>query len=190
MAQERLNVAASTDLLDQYKWALAHVEGTTRAEKATLASVLQLADDERRVAAYVEEMVATIDQISQAHLAALQTHMEAVAAKLHCDPVRIRLTDLERSAARMVPQPTARVKEKGYGGWRSFLQEVSPEARQQYPYGDRVASTGEVNLLINGTNSVLDINKMLDAQNRTMSDLQAIINYIEILKLAGLVEGM
>ena len=29
---------------------------------------------------------------------------------------------------------------------------------------------------------------MLDGQNRTTSDLQAIFNYIEILKLAGLVE--
>ena len=188
MAQERLNVATPGNLLDQYKWALAHVEGTTIAEKATLESVLQLAEDKERVGAYVEEMKATIDKISQAHLAALETHMEAVAAKLNRDPVRIQLTDLERSAARMAPKPTARVKEKGYGGWRSFLQEVSPEARQQYPYGEGVASTGEVSLLINGKNSVLDIKKMLDAQNRTTSDLQAIINYIEVLKLAGLVE--
>jgi hypothetical protein len=45
-----------------------------------------------------------------------------------------------------------------------------------------------VNLLINGKNSVLDIKKMVDAQSRTTSDLQAIVNYIEVLKLAGLVE--
>jgi len=187
MAQERLNQATLDNLPEQYKWALAHVEGTTIAEKATLESVLQLAEDGRRVGAYVGEMKATIDQVSQAHLAALQTHMGAVAAKLNCDPVRVQLTDRERNAARMVPRPTTRVKEKGYGGWRSFLQEVSAEARQQNPY-DGVANTNEVNLLINGKNSVLDIKKMLDAQNRTTSDLQAIINYIEILRLAGLVE--
>jgi hypothetical protein len=188
MAQERLNQATLENLPEQYEWALAHVEGTTIAEKATLESVLQLADDERRVGSYIEDMKATIDQISQAHLAALETHMEAVAAKLHCGPVRAQLTDLEESAAKMVPRPTSRVRQNGYGGWRSFLQEVPPETSEQYPYSDGVASTGEVNLLINGKNSVLDIKKMLDAQNRTTSDLRAIINYIEVLKLAGLVE--
>jgi hypothetical protein len=35
---------------------------------------------------------------------------------------------------------------------------------------------------------VPDIKKMPDAQYRTMSDLQAIINCTEVLKLAGLVE--
>ena len=33
-----------------------------------------------------------------------------------------------------------------------------------------------------------DIKKMLDAQYDRTSDLQAIINFIEVLKLAGLVE--
>ena len=66
---------------------------------------------------------------------------------------------------------------------------MSAEARQQYPYGSGdIANTSELQLLINGQNSVLDIKKMLDGQNRNTSDLQAIFNYIEILKLAGLVE--
>ena len=64
---------------------------------------------------------------------------------------------------------------------------MSAEDRQGLPY-DGVANTGEVQLLIDGRHSVLDIKKMLDAQNRTTSDLQSIINYIEILRLAGLVE--
>jgi len=103
--------------------------------------------------------------------------------------VRIRMTDLERRASRMIPRPTALVTQDGYGGWREYLNAVSAEARQQYPYsGSDIANTGELNLLINGQNSVLDIKKLLDGQNRTTSDLQAIFNYIEILKLAGLVE--
>ena len=81
------------------------------------------------------------------------------------------------------------MKQDGYGGWRQYLNGVSAEARRQYPYGGgTIANTNEVNLLINGQNNVLDIKKMLDGQNRTTSDLQAILNYIEILKLAGLVE--
>jgi hypothetical protein len=51
-----------------------------------------------------------------------------------------------------------------------------------------LASTSELQLLIDGSHSVLDIKKMLDAQMRTTSDLQSIINYLEVLKAAGLVE--
>lgn len=50
------------------------------------------------------------------------------------------------------------------------------------------AHLSELNLHINGQNSVHDIKKMVDGQKGTTSDLQSIFNYIEILKLAGLVE--
>jgi len=36
--------------------------------------------------------------------------------------------------------------------------------------------------------NVYQIKQALDAQNRTPSDLQAIFNFLEVMKLAGLVE--
>ena len=45
------------------------------------------------------------DQVGEGHLAVIETHMEAVAAKLGTQPVRLRLTDLERDASRMIPRP-------------------------------------------------------------------------------------
>ena len=51
-----------------------------------------------------------------------------------------------------------------------------------------VANTAELQLLVNGRHSALDIKKMLDAQNERRSTLQAVLNYLEVLKLAGLVE--
>jgi hypothetical protein len=189
MGLERLNNATAEDFLDSYKWARAHVEASIINEKATLATILELAEDTDRVGEYLEEMHNMIDQVGEGHLSVIETHMNAVAAKLGAQPVRIRLTDLERNASRMVPRPTALVKQDGYGGWRQHLNGVSAEARRQYPYGgNAIANTNELQLLINGQNSVLDIKKLLDGQNRTTSDLQAILNYIEVLKLAGLVE--
>ena len=150
---------------------------------------MQLATDAGPVGDHVRGMQQTIDQVGEAHLSALETHMETIAAQLGTDPVRVQLTSLERDASRLVPRPTPLVRQNGYGGWRPLLQNVMAEERRQYPYGaSDIANTGELNLLINGRNSVLDIKKMLDAQFRTTSDLQAIINYVEILKLAGLVE--
>lgn len=63
----------------------------------------------------------------------------------------------------------------------------SPPASASVTISEGVTNTGELQLLVNGRNSVLDIKKMLDAQSRTTSDLQAVFNYLEILKAAGLV---
>lgn len=188
MGLERLNGATADNLPDSYRWARAHVEGSVINEKATLETVLQLTD-EPAIGEHVRGMQQTIDRIGEAHLSALAMHMQAVATRLGTEPVRLRPTDLERRASRIVPRPTALVKQDGYGGWRSYLQNVLAEGRQRFPYDAAdIANTSELNLLINGRNNVLDIKKMLDAQFKTPSDLQAIINYMEILKLAGLVE--
>jgi aminopeptidase YwaD len=186
IAQELLNVATSANLADQYKHARAFIEGTVMVEQETLETVLELAADQGRVGGYVEEMKGTVDAIGQAHLAALETHMEATAARLGVRPVSLQVTDLERQASRMVPRQTALVKRDGYTGWRQHLQGVSAEIQAQYPY--RGANTTEIQLLVDGRHSVLDIKTMLDAQSEEMADLQAVINYLEILKAAGLVE--
>jgi hypothetical protein len=186
VAQGILNGASAENFADQYKLARAHVTGTVMAEKETLESVLQLAEDEGRVGAYVEEMQRTVDAIGEAHLQALETHMEVAAAWLGTGTAQPRQTDLERKAARIVPRQTALVKGAGYTGWREHLQNVSDEVRSQYPY-QRV-NTSEIQLLVDGRHTALDIKVMLDAQSETLSDLQAVMNYLEVLKAAGLVE--
>jgi len=186
VAQGILNGASAENFADQYKLARAHVIGTVMAEKETLESVLQLAEDEGRVGDYVEEMQRTVDAIGEAHLQALETHMETASAWLGARPVQSRQTDLERQAARIVPRQTALVKGAGYTGWREHLQNVSDEVRSQYPY-QRV-NTSEIQLLVDGRHTALDIKVMLDAQSETLSDLQAVMNYLEVLKAAGLVE--
>lgn len=186
IAQELLNGATATDLADQYKHARAFIQGSVMDERETLESVLELADDEGRVGAYVEEMKQTIGTIGEAHLGALETHMEEVAARLGASPVQLRQSDLERRASRIVPRQTSLVKRDGYTGWRQHLQNVSEEVRAQYPY--QGVNTNEVQLLVDGRHSVLDIKVMLDAQSQEPADLQGVLNYLEILRAAGLVE--
>jgi aminopeptidase YwaD len=186
IAQELLNGATVDNLADQYKLARAHVLGTVMAEKETLESVLQLAQDEGQVGDYVEEMQGAVDAIGEAHLQALETHMEAAAARLGTPPAQPRQTDLEREASRIVPRQTALVKRDGYGGTRQHLETVSEEVLSQYP--SQGINTSELQHLIDGRHSALDIKVMLDAQSQTLSDMQAVLNYLEVLKAAGLVE--
>ena len=60
----------------------------------------------------------------------------------------------------MVPRQTALVKRDGYTGWREHLNAVSPELRSRYPY-EGLANASELQLLIDGKHTVLDIKKML-----------------------------
>jgi hypothetical protein len=51
-----------------------------------------------------------------------------------------------------------------------------------------MGNTAEIQCLINGTHSILDIVKMLDAQFQRKANLQSVMNYVQVLRLAGLVE--
>jgi len=186
IAQEKLNEATAANLPDQYRHARAYVQGTLMAEKETLESVLELASDRARVGAYVEAMKGTVDAIAAAHLEALETHMAAAATRLGARPVQLRPTELERTAGGIVPRQTALVKRDGYTGWRQHLQAVPQEVQARYPY--QGINTSEVQLLVDGRHTALDIKTMLDAQSETAADLQGVLNYLEILKAAGLVE--
>jgi aminopeptidase YwaD len=186
VAQGFLNGATSENFADQYKLARAHVTGTVMAEQETVESVLELAENEGPVGDYVEEMQAALGAIGEAHLQALETHMEVAAARLGTRGILLGQTDLEREASRIVPSQTALVKRDGYGGTRAHVQAVSEEVRSQYP--SQGVNTSELQHLIDGRHSALDIKVMLDAQSQTLTDLQAVLNYLEVLKAAGLVE--
>ncbi len=203
---EALNQATAQDLAEAYKTARAYVMAAAINEKDTLASVIQLSADRRMVSDYVTAMQKSIDDIGRAHVGALENHMKAVALKLNAPPVALQLTDLERQAAKIIPRTTARVKENGYQGWRDYLPgtggrgqgggdqaadnpraKAFADARAKYPVKGRL-NTGELQLLVNGVHSALDIKNMLDAQGQTKNDLQDVINYLEQLRAVGLVE--
>jgi hypothetical protein len=183
---EELNGATGETLAEAYKSACAYINAAVINEKATLETVNELAVDKKAVGDYVMSMQKTIDAIGKAHLTALDVHMRAAARALGIAPVVLQMTDLEKQAAKIVPRETAKVRMNGYQGYREFITQVPDEVRQKYPVKTR--NTGELQLLINGRNSALDIKNMLDAQNPAKTDLRDVLNYLEILKAAGLVE--
>lgn len=190
---EELNSAKAESFAESYKFARAYIEATLINERETLDSILELAADRVKVGAYVAKMKKTVEAVAAAHFAALQAHMETVAAKLGTKPVAPVLSDLEKKAAKMIPRPTSKVRAEGYRGYTKFIEQVPKEEKAKFPYaqlgpGDFMGNTADLQCLINGTHSVLDIKKMLDAQSQRKANLQHIINYIQVLRLAGLVE--
>ncbi len=193
VAYEELNSAKAESLADSYKSARSYVEAGLMNERDTLDSILELATDKAKVGAYIATMKRTVDTVASAHLAALKAHMEATASGLGTKPVTVVLTDLEKAAAKMVPRPTAKVRANGYRGYTQFIEQVPKEEKDKYPYAafgprDFMGNTAELHCLINGGHSILDIKKMLDAQSPRKASLEHMINYIQVLRLAGLVE--
>jgi aminopeptidase YwaD len=185
---EELNNATASNLADAYKLGRTYIEAAVVNERNTLESVNQLAVDKKATGDYVGGMQKMIDQVGASHLTALEMHMKGVARKLNAPPVVLQPTELEQKAAKLVPKPTAKVKANGYQGYRDAITQVPADVRSKLPT-DKAGDTAELSLLCNGKNSALDIKKAMDAQaTRGSSDLQHVLNYLDILKAAGLVE--
>jgi hypothetical protein len=190
-ALETMNGATAASLADEYKAARWLLEAAVLNEKETLDSVLEIAPNQADLTASVAQLKRAVDAVGAAEIAALDAEMAAVARRLAVKPVIVVLTDAEKKAAKIVPRPTAKVRENGYNEYRKLLNAVSAADKAKYPIqgNDLVLSNpAELQLLVNGKHSVLDIKKMLDAQSERRSTLPAIQNYLQILKLAGLVE--
>ena len=192
VALETMNQAAKENFSDAYKEAQNCINAATDNEIATLASVLELANDRKKVGVYVTKMQKSVRQIAKTHLSTLATHMKTVAIHLNTKPARVTLTKEEKRAAKIIPEQTAKVKEMGYAGFRGvfeLINKIPREEKDKYPYNRReVGSTSELQALINGGRSVLDIRNALDAQYPGQVKLQSVMNYLQILKLAGLVQ--
>jgi aminopeptidase YwaD len=190
-ALEMLNRAQAATLAEDYKIARGVLEGAVIAEKDTLASVAELAPASRDLAARIGQLAKAVEGVGAAALSALEAHGASTAEALGAKLGPIALTDLEKRAAKLVPRPRAKVREGGYREYQKYISAVPAAERAKYPTSGKdlaVASSSELQLLVNGRHSALDIKKMLDAQHDRRSSLQAVVNSLEILRLAGLVE--
>jgi hypothetical protein len=188
---ETLNGASADTIAADYPWGRGVLEAAVMNEKETLESVRELAPGDTSLSAHIARLAKAVEGVGASGLAALDAHRTAVAAKLGVKPLPPAATELEKKAARIVPRPTAKVRQGGYREYQKLLTAVPAAERQKFPVAGKdlvLANPAELQLLIDGKHSALDIKKMLDAQYDRRSTLQAVLNYLEILKLAGLVE--
>jgi hypothetical protein len=191
VAVEALNAAKAASFVEDSRYAKGILEAAVINERETLASVLELAPGAAALSGHVARLTKAVDGAGAAGLAALEAHRAAVAANLGVKALPLAPTELEKRAARIVPRPTAKVRAGGYREYQKLLSAVPAEAKAKFPVAGKgivVASQPELQLLVNGRHSALDILKMLDAQQERRSTLQGVLNYLEVLKLAGLVE--
>ncbi len=182
-----LNDASAEDFAELYRNARFHQDAMLNNETATLATVLELAP----ASSVLKEVVATmqdgVKSAWNANCKNIDAAMKAKAAVLGVAPIKaITLTAAEKAAAKVYPKSTAKVKEYGYG----VLNSIPKELMAKYGFAQRgaVKNGAEIaKLTTTGTNSILDIKKMLDVQFPSTDSLETITKYVEMLKEAGLV---
>ena len=182
-----LNDATSDSLSGLYRSAKFNQDAMLNNELATLATVLELAPASVALKDLVASLQNGVKAVWMTNGKSIDAAMKLKASSLGVAPVKIILSAEEKSASKVYPQSTPKVKEFGYG----VLRSVSPELLAKYGFNQR----GAVNhgaeiakLTVGGKNSILDIKKMIDAQFPNPDNLETITRYLEMLKEAGLVK--
>ena len=182
-----LNGATSENFAGLYRTAKFNQDALLNNELATLASVMELAPASALLKELVTALQSNVKAVWTANGKSIDAAMKLKASSLGVTPAKIVLSAVEKSASKIYPRSTPKVKEFGYG----VLRSVSPELMAKYGFNQRGAVNhgGEIaKLTVGGTNSILDIKKMIDAQFPNPDSLESITKYLEMLKEAGLVE--
>jgi hypothetical protein len=181
------NNANAENFAALYRKARFNQDALLNNEVATLATVLELAPASASLKEYVQAMQENVKGAWSANCRSIDAAMKAKAAALGIAPLKgITLTAAEKTASKVYPKSTAKVKETGYG----VLNTIPRDLMAKYGFDKRgsVKNGAEIaKLTTTGTNSILDIKKMLDAQFPSTDSLETVTRYVEMLKEAGLV---
>ncbi len=185
---EEIKRADQNQLADAYKRAAGYIAAAAINERATLDSVMELASDKARMGKHVAALKNAVSGLEEASAKALESQMRMAASFIGMKPIELSLSAEEKKAAGLVPRPTAKIREKGYRGYRGAIDEAAKASGKPGAVSGAGQAAAEIQLLCNGKNSALDMKKMLDTQMQRAPELGPIVAYLEILKQAGLVE--
>jgi hypothetical protein len=187
-AIEGLSKATKENFQNLSRLTKGYIEAAVINEKATLSTTGELVSNATGFNPYLTKLSNSIDACGKASLSAFDGYAETIAKSLGVVSATVKPSELEIKAKSIIPKQTPLVTENSYRGYSEILTKVDASVRTQYPIKGRGLDTQEVGRLCNGKNSALDIKKLLDTQlSGGEVDLQDVVNYISILKAAGLV---
>jgi aminopeptidase YwaD len=187
-AMDDLDNATRENFENIYKKTKGYIEAAVINEKATVNTASELAPASAALKNNLIKLTASVDAIGKNTIVDFDSYAENKARELGITSISFKPTPLEITAKKIIPKPTSLVTEKGYRGYSDAITKLDPAVRSKYPINNRRFDTQELSRLCDGKNSALDIKKLLDTQMKSgESDLQDVINYIYILKEAGLV---
>jgi aminopeptidase YwaD len=187
-AVDELDKAKGDDFEKTYKRAKGYIESSVINERSTLATTSELIANSSGFNTYLTSLTLSVDAAGKTAIASFESYASMKAKSLGLAVIAFKPTDIELKARQLVPKATSLVTEKSYRGYSEIISKLDPKIREKYPVAGRGMDTQELGRLCNGKNSALDIKKLLDSQlKQGENELQDVVNYINILKEAGLV---
>lgn len=187
-AVNELDKASSDQFEAAYRKCRGYIEAATINEKATLASTSEIVTNVTIFNPFLQKLTLTVETSGKSSLAAYDSWAVMKASGMGLKIAGFKLTDAETKANSLVPRQTSLVTEKGYRGYAEHISRLDASVRAKYQVRGRPIDTQELGRLCNGINSALDIKKLLDTQlMQGETDLGDVVNYIYLLKEAGLV---
>jgi aminopeptidase YwaD len=185
---DELDKVKKEDFESIYKKAKGYIEATLINEKATLASTSELVSNSVTFNTYLARQISSVDAAGKSAIASFDSYAEGKGKSLGFTGIGFKPTELESKAKTIIPKMTRLVIDGSYLGYADIVLKLDPTIKEKYPLKGRGMDTMELGRLCNGKNTALDIKKILDTQiKQGENDLQNVINYIYILKEAGLV---
>ncbi len=187
-AIDELDKSTGGDFEKNYKRTKGYIEAALINEKATLATTQELAPGSAAFSTYIMSQDASLDVSGKSSLSSFDNFAAVKAKSLGLTGISFKPTENEIKAKSIIPKTTNLVTAKSYRGYAEIIASLDQKIRDKYPMKSRTLDTQELGKLCNGKNSALDIKKLLDTQlKQDETELQDVINYINILKEAGLV---
>ena len=185
-ATEMLNSSDPAKLSNAYKRASNVLIQAIILQSETLKSVTELAKGNRSLKNYVSALVKDINQTGKEMKKRLFDYYEQSAKASKVKTVKPSLTTSERKARKIRPKPTVLVE--GYMGTVIPSTDlISKETEKKFSAIGR-KKIRELRRLIDGKRNALEITQTLDAQFESATEAEDVMNYLELLKLAGLVK--
>jgi len=178
-------IANSQDVEMAYRNAVFALEGHAKNEKNTLASIQELAPDNKKITDFITKGGASIDNATANITESIKLYAQGRLGKT----IKVTLTPAESAASKIFPIQTSKPKEKRYGALNGVLESLSMEQRMEQR--TTLINPAEIARMTNfGSNSVLDIHKMMLAQFDKAPTVEGIIGFLELLEREGYVKMM
>ena len=176
-------IAKAQDVDAAYREAVFALEGHAKNEKNTLASIQELTPENKKISEFITKGYGAIDKTTANIIEAIKFYAEGRSGK----PMKITLSPSEQAASKSYPVQTSKPKEMRYGVLNRALESIPVEQRNELR--SKLVNMADVARMTNtGTNSVLDIQKMILAQYDRMPSIEDINTFMAALEKDGYVK--
>ena len=166
-----------------YRNAVFAIEGHAKNEKNTLATLQELTPGSKKITDYINKGTALIDRVAANIIESIKLYAEGQAGKA----LNIALSQLEIEASKVYPVQTSKPKEMRFGALNKAWESANVEMKRELQRN--LISIEDIARMTNsGSNSVLDIQKMMIAYYDKTPTIEDINRFFTILEEEGYVK--